>query len=119
MEEVSPLSAYATSRDLLDVYEPALLVNIGIAGALSKDLRLGDVVVADEVDLYDYRGKAVPSNDSLSDFTFRWGGKSFNPSSDVMDVVARLWQQKKPFEQWQNGCLERLMHCSAASSTCF
>src|SRR4051794_25487049 len=50
MESMSPLSAYEASRDLLDTFEPSLLVNIGISGALATELKIGDVVIADEID---------------------------------------------------------------------
>ena len=93
MEHMSPMFAYQTTRDMLDEYHPNLIINIGIAGALSKHLRLGDVVVADEVDLYDYRGKATPSKVGPNTFSFAWGGLHFRPSQDIAERLKRIWQQ--------------------------
>src|SRR5262249_41789792 len=44
--------AAATTAIILDRYAPANMVLIGIAGSLTKDALIGDVVIADEVDDY-------------------------------------------------------------------
>jgi nucleoside phosphorylase/5'-deoxynucleotidase YfbR-like HD superfamily hydrolase len=121
MEDMSPLAAYEASRDLLEEHNPTLVVNVGIAGALSRDLRLGDVLIADEVDAYDYRGKAVASalpsgrepniaatSVQPDEFTFRWGGKTYLPSSEPKQGLTRLWQDIGIYAQWREACAERL-----------
>ncbi len=46
-------AASATTR-LIDKFEPAEIVVVGLAGALSNDLSVGDIVVADKVVQYDF-----------------------------------------------------------------
>jgi nucleoside phosphorylase/5'-deoxynucleotidase YfbR-like HD superfamily hydrolase len=109
MENMSPLAAYESSRDLLDAYQPTLLINVGIAGALADWLKVGDVVVANEIDSYDYRAKAVPSDSRAArDFTFNWGGRHSNPSEDVAGALSRLWQIHALYDQWTRQCQDRL-----------
>ena len=46
--------AFRTAQHLLEMYDAGILVCIGIAGALSKDLRLGDVCYSGTVlDIHD------------------------------------------------------------------
>jgi nucleoside phosphorylase/5'-deoxynucleotidase YfbR-like HD superfamily hydrolase len=116
MESMTPLSAYETTRELLDTYAPTLLVNIGIAGALSKDLKLGDVIIADEIDLYDFAAKAIPSKTgSIDDFSFKWGGRHTCPSEDVGKLLGGGW--RLPFyATWEQACTERLREGIAATT---
>lgn len=48
----SIINAY---RDLVDEFSPSLVVLLGIGGAIHKDIRLCDVVIADSVIYYDER----------------------------------------------------------------
>jgi adenosylhomocysteine nucleosidase len=42
-------------RDLVEEYNPATVLLVGVAGGIGKDVQIGDVVVADEVILHDFR----------------------------------------------------------------
>lgn len=69
---VSVTSAY---HALVGKYRPSLVVLIGMAGGIHKDVKLGDVVIADQVFYYEpkksgpkgdtHRGKSHPINPSL------------------------------------------------------
>jgi nucleoside phosphorylase/5'-deoxynucleotidase YfbR-like HD superfamily hydrolase len=109
MESMSPLAAHETARDFLDIYQPTVFVNIGIAGALAPSLRLGDVVVATEVDAYDYRAKAVPSGTgSIEDFTFVWGGRHQSPTEELAKQVSGVWKSPNILNKWMKGSIDRL-----------
>ncbi len=52
-------NAFAEASRVIELMHPKLLVNVGIAGCLDSQLRIGDVVIADEVDNYDNRAKVT------------------------------------------------------------
>lgn len=67
----NPASAQQTER-LLQTFGadgPGLVVVLGIAGRLDDDLRLGDVVVADQVTNYGVRSKVADADGSETDDT--------------------------------------------------
>jgi nucleoside phosphorylase len=59
--EPGPTPAAQRTERLIALVAPNLIVVTGIAGALSEDLNLGDVVVAEEIDHYLANSKAVPT----------------------------------------------------------
>src|SRR5262249_55431011 len=106
LQEMTPLYAYDQTRTLIERHQPTLLINVGIAGALDTSLRLGDVVVAEAVTLYDYRSKAVPSDNDT--FRLKFAGKTFSTSRDLFEKVKRMWAFKEALhEQWQKGSADR------------
>jgi nucleoside phosphorylase len=81
-----------------------VLVNIGIAGALDDDVRLGDVVVGSIADNYMERAKAV---DALGGdgFVFDLAGESFRSSRGLVDACAHLeFAHPAVFEHWRQAC---------------
>jgi len=59
MGGMGPTQAAIISDRLLDQFHTITLVNIGIAGSMSKDVFVGDVIVADQVDEYLASSKAM------------------------------------------------------------
>lgn len=78
------------SERLLTAFRPDVMVNIGIAGSLDDEIKLGDVIVATEVDLYLQNGKAASSSDELG-FEIIPAGEPFKPD-------AALWQELMHFQ---------------------
>jgi nucleoside phosphorylase/5'-deoxynucleotidase YfbR-like HD superfamily hydrolase len=100
LQDMTPLSAYQQTRSLVEQHLPMLLINVGIAGALSSNLKLGDVVVAEAVQQYDHAAKAVPSTEHQ--FTLKWGGKTYKPSPRLFDKIKRLWISRPSlYQDWQ------------------
>ncbi len=56
----NPTAAQKTER-VLSIFDPHLVAVVGIAGCLDDDLRLGDVIVAEEVTNYEVKSKIVDS----------------------------------------------------------
>lgn len=75
-DQMGPLGAQALTVRLIDRWDPAYIVLVGIAGSFSTDVRLGDVVVSQQVFHYDpgkatetgirYRPQGYPSSVSLT-----------------------------------------------------
>jgi nucleoside phosphorylase len=75
-DQMGPLGGYGLTARLIDRWDPAYIVLVGIAGSFSKDVRLGDVVVSQQVFHFDpgkatdqgisYRPQGYPSSVSLT-----------------------------------------------------
>src|SRR5207245_6846080 len=61
LNSMGPDDARDAAKPFIREYSPALVISLGIAGALGSGARLGDVVVGTEADDYQHRAKAVPS----------------------------------------------------------
>ncbi|MFC0514498.1 hypothetical protein ACFFGT_09810 [Mucilaginibacter angelicae] len=68
--KMGPMDAAALANDFFMHWQPAYLIVTGIAGALSDDVNLGDVIVSQQVIHYDL-GKAAVDDDGKSVIRYR------------------------------------------------
>lgn len=59
---MGPAHAIKFTTKFLAHYSPSIVINLGLSGAISNDVKLGDVVVASLTDLYDDVGAIVDHN---------------------------------------------------------
>ncbi|MEO3855794.1 hypothetical protein [Acrocarpospora sp. B8E8] len=69
-------------------HRPVLTVSLGIAGALSEELSIGDVVIGDQVVSYLANAKAVP--DGGSGFIFRMAGDPLRSDDLLVERAVQL-----------------------------
>ena len=75
------------------------IVLLGIAGALDKDLKLGDIVVADEINEFQAASKAVQEGDS---FAFQYSGSHWKTSFALAQCAGSLeFSARSLFDAWQ------------------
>jgi nucleoside phosphorylase len=67
----------------------SLVVLVGTAGGLDSDVRLGDVVVADQIQEYLRKAKVVPGA-AAGTFTFERAAESWRTNSRLVDHVRNL-----------------------------
>lgn len=79
--------AAARTAVLVSKLRPAIVVNIGIAGSLSPDAWVGDMVVGEQIFGYLANGRAVPS--TRDGFGLRTGAEVFR-SDELLVERARL-----------------------------
>lgn len=79
----------ATTAMLIQDLRPSLVVSVGISGALSKDARLGDVVVGTIVDSFLANSKAVPGKDAES-FDWQLAGDPLRSDALLRNRVEQL-----------------------------
>lgn len=94
MPRMGPTMASTVSMRLLG-WEPAVIINVGIAGGLKDELRIGDVIVPRQVDAYDETGKlkdAVKSKPRTASKAPRWErrGSSYRPTATIVADVQEL-----------------------------
>ena len=53
---VGKVNAAMSAQLMIDLYHPDVIVNSGIAGSLSKDIRIGDIVISDDCVQHDMDG---------------------------------------------------------------
>lgn len=58
-KDMGPLPANLLTKKLIERWDPAYIILLGIAGSFSKDVHLGDVIVSQQIFYYG-PGKAVP-----------------------------------------------------------
>jgi nucleoside phosphorylase len=78
----------ATAAVILGKHRPVVAANIGIAGALSDDLKIGDVVIGDQIVNYLANAKAIP--DDTNDFSFRMAGEALRSDDLLVERAAQL-----------------------------
>jgi nucleoside phosphorylase/CheY-like chemotaxis protein len=89
-------AACVTASKLINRFRPKYLVMTGIAAATSKNLALGDVIVADTC--FDYgSGKILDLDD---------GSRKFIPSPKQLTISARLMALLQPWAASQIGMIE-------------
>jgi nucleoside phosphorylase len=92
---------------VLSTWEPRIVVSIGIAASLNpSDVRLGDVVVADQGIAYLEKSKACGDADS---WDLKVGGDSFRSPDHIVRAASELeFSHFGEHEQWQRNAAERL-----------
>ena len=101
---MGPARAALLTEKLRTRWRVRVLVNVGIAGALDDDVRLGDVVAGSVADNYLERAKAVdtPGGDG---FVFDLSGEPFRSSRALVDACANLeFAHPGLFAQWRQVC---------------
>ncbi|MDC0674757.1 phosphorylase family protein [Nannocystis radixulma] len=106
MGTMGPGQATDATHPLLQL-KPRLLVNLGIAAAIHDDLRLADVVVADQVDDYLATVKATSKGKNEWDFELR-GSVYKTTYSLVQDVSSLMYAHPDAFEEWRSVCVAAL-----------
>jgi nucleoside phosphorylase/CRISPR/Cas system CMR subunit Cmr6 (Cas7 group RAMP superfamily) len=98
-DAMGPNAAQAATSGALKRWQPKVAAWLGIAGALSTDLKLCDAIVPDQVSHYDATGKLVdePTGPQQS-----YRPEVFRPDQALARRVSGMrLTHAKPFEQWQ------------------
>jgi formylglycine-generating enzyme required for sulfatase activity len=95
-----PEGASLFADRMISRWNPTAIVMVGIAAGLHQDVRLGDVLVAEQVDAYLAETKAIPRGES--DWTFNHRGKVFHGDHAFLQEIANLRFAHGPaFDNWQ------------------
>lgn len=87
------------TEKVLARWDPAVVVVIGIAGGIHKDVRLGDVIIASEVSNYVEGAKAV---DDAAGMLFQRAGDSFKAKHALLDRVRNFeFANRASFLKWE------------------
>jgi nucleoside phosphorylase len=100
LEEMGPVRAAVAADRMFGRFKVPVLALLGIAGSLTDDALLGDVVVATEVDLYQYAAKATsPTNQG--EFPFEQGGMVWRASHRTLEIARAFRAMPETREQYE------------------
>jgi nucleoside phosphorylase len=86
------------TEKILNTIQPQLVALVGIAGALDRDVTLGDVVVASEINEFLASSKAVPRGE---DFIFEYSGRHWDVSFNIRQCVTNFeFADKRAWQSW-------------------
>jgi nucleoside phosphorylase len=90
---------------MLGRWDPSVVAIVGIAGGIHDDVRLGDVIIASEVNNYLEGAKAA----DLADRTeFRRAGDSFKTNHALLERIRNFeFANRATFHAWERTCIER------------
>lgn len=107
INSMGSVQAAIATENLLRRYNIKTIVVIGLAGALSKDLNIGDIVIPDVVEGYLENSKAIPSKND-NEFEFHLSGDPYRTTPDNLRDIDNLeFESSDDFQKWENSCSHR------------
>jgi nucleoside phosphorylase len=103
LEDMGPMRAAIAAERLISRFDVDIVALVGIAGALDRDLLLGDVVVASEVDQYQYGAKAETSVSGSP--SIQQAGMHWRASHSVLEIVRSFSlspETRATYDAWRN-----------------
>jgi len=102
------LKAGLLTERLLHQQGPETLVWLGIGAGIDKDVKVGDVVAATEVESYAQDAKAVEAEGPLK-FAFQDAGQAYRPNEDLVNEVRNFrFAHAEAFADWQRSAWQKL-----------
>lgn len=111
--DMGPTRAALVTQELLSMFTLDTVISIGISAGIHEDLRVGDVVVARQVDDYLQHAKAVDVKGG--DFAFVLSGDPFKTDSNYQRQVANFeFAHGASHVEWAELCGEDLQRTLSA-----
>ncbi len=103
--DMGPTQTGLATQRLAHLYHPDTFVMLGIAAGISNDVRLGDVVVASQVEAYLENSKAVGEEE----FSFETSGEVYRTTAALVTFSQNFpFVHGSEFAQWQKDGAELL-----------
>lgn len=97
-------NASIQTSKFLSRYSCSAIINIGIAGSLDKDIVLGDIIIADQVESYMKVAKATQKTKDNS-FSIKLSGETYRPSRTIVEGIDHFeFSFPKLYEEWKQNC---------------
>lgn len=99
--DMGPILASQVTEKVLNYLELKAVVLLGIAGALDKNLKLGDVVVSNEINEFQAASKAVQKGES---FVFQYSGNHWKTDFALWEYAGNFkFSAKSLYDAWRDG----------------
>ena len=100
--EMGPTEAALACEQFINRRQPKTIVMLGIAAGLNEDVKLGDVVLVKDVNMYLERAKAVDGKTGET-FEFQPGGTPYSCSKNLVRASLNLESaHSNLYQQWQS-----------------
>ncbi len=104
LHEMGPTRASQITEKSLNLFDVRLVVLIGIAGALDEDLKLGDIVIANEVSEFFASSKV---EDEGVTFKFKYSGEHWRQKFSIDRCIKNFdINNEILFQEWQNTVIQ-------------
>ena len=105
---MGPEGAVLVGDRLMSRFQPATIINIGIAGAMDEEVKVGDVVIAEQADNYFATSKAVPGKGGIG-FSFKLSGDPYKTSPDYVTHARNLsYAHEDALKKWYETCKKEI-----------
>lgn len=106
--DMGPTDTSVVVQELVTEWQPQTIIMLGIAGALDRDIKLGDVVVATVVDNYLANAKAT-STSTDEGFAFHLSGDPYRCSHELIEQVRHFqFAYALGYNAWRTMCFDSL-----------
>jgi nucleoside phosphorylase len=111
---MGPTQTGLATQRLGILYNPDTFIMLGIAAGISTDVRLGDVVIASQVEAYMENSKAVDKVNSSDvaeegEFSFEMSGESYRTTAPLVTFSQNFpFAFGSEFQRWQDACASDL-----------
>ena len=85
---IGKVNAAMSTQMMIDLYHPDVIINSGIAGSLSPDIRIGDLVVSDDCVQHDMDGTEM--GEPLGQIQFNDEKRIYLPADQQMPTARKL-----------------------------
>jgi nucleoside phosphorylase len=103
-----PAMAALQTQRMITRWNPTTLVLPGIAGSLNSTIRLGDIVIANQIDGYQESAMANPIP-GQSGYTLAFSGEVYRASRGLLNAVQHFeFSAPNTFQAWQKSSQEAL-----------
>jgi adenosylhomocysteine nucleosidase len=94
---VGKVNAAIAAQSLIDIFEVTHVILTGVAGALKDELRVGDLILADEIVYHDV------APEILTEYHPWMPSACFRPTGEMVDTGVTLLQKRLRTSRWRVG----------------
>lgn len=104
--DMGPDGAQTYATHLTARWQPAAAILIGIAASLDSDVKLGDVVVASQIDAYASNLKATPNPDGSHAYVLAHRGSVYSGDHGLLEQTKHVrFAYPAEYQRWQSAGL--------------
>ncbi|WP_126626071.1 TIR domain-containing protein [Dictyobacter alpinus] len=99
---MGPVKATLQTQKMITRWHPSTLVMVGIAASLNADAKVGDVIIADQIDAYLDNAKAAPMA-NLEGYELKFSGSVYRATGSLIKAVQHFeFSSPTLFQSWQD-----------------
>lgn len=93
---IGKVNAAACTQILIDLFKVDFIINIGVAGGLDNNLKIGDLVIAEDLVQYDFDTSAF--GDPIG-FISRLNKIFFEADKDMLKAIKKIYLEKEALDK--------------------
>lgn len=101
LPEMGPTVSSQVTEKVINYLEPNVIILLGIAGSLDAEIKLGDIVIANEINEFQAKSKAVNKDNS---FEYQYSGNHWKTShrfTQFLDNFQFSASARTSYKNWQ------------------